>query len=149
MTNEEHLIEANELLREELAEARAEVDRMERRPMTSVRAAYIALLVMTIAGAGWSTFTTHSGWAIVFAVVAVRWIAGRLRDEDDPDGKRWTARQWREWYAANHAPRPDEEDEDDDEETEAETTRVRISEDDGEDDASEERSAERPRAAKR
>lgn len=51
MTNEEHLIEANELLREELDDARAEVDRMERRPLTSVRVAYIALLVMTVVGA--------------------------------------------------------------------------------------------------
>ena len=144
MTNEEHLIEANELLREELDEARAEVDRMERRPMTSVRVSYIALLVMTVVGAGWSVFTSRAGWPIVFAVLTVGWIADRLRDQDDPDGKRWTARQWREWYSANHAQRPDEED---DEETEAEATRVRVDED--EDDASEERSTEHARTAKR
>lgn len=129
MTNEEHLIEANELLREELDEARAEVDRMERRPMTSVRVSYIALLVMTVVGAGWSVFTSRAGWPIVFAVLAVGWIADRLRDQDDPDGKRWTARQWREWYSANHAQRPDE--------------------DEDEDDASEGRSTERARTAKR
>lgn len=146
MTNEDHLIEANELLRKELDESRAEVDRMERRPMTSVRVSYIALLAVTVVTCSWEAFTTHGGWPIVFAVVAVKWIAGRLRDEDDPDGKRWTARQWREWYSANHAQRPDEED---DEETEAEATRVRVDEDVDEDDASEDRSTEHARTAKR
>jgi len=49
MTNEDHLAEANDLLRKELDEARAEVDRMERRPMTAIRVAYIALIVVTVA----------------------------------------------------------------------------------------------------
>ena len=149
MTNEEHLIEANELLREELDDARAEVDRMERRPLTSVRVAYIALLVMTVVGAGWSVVVERAAWPVVWAMLTVGWIADRLRREDDPDGKRWTARLWREWYAANHAPPPDKDEDEDDEETEAEATRVRVDSDGAVDDSSEERPVESARAAKR
>jgi len=70
----------------------------------------------------------------VFAVMVVGWIANRLRDEDDPDGKRWTARQWREWYSANRAPQPDVEDEEgdedeDDDHAEASGVRVTVADD--------------------
>lgn len=142
MTNEEHLIEANELLREELDDARAEVDRMERRPLTSVRAAYIALLVMTVGGAGWSVVVERAAWPVVWAMLTVGWIADRLRREDDPDGQRWTARQWREWYAANHAPPPDE-----DEDEDADVTRVRVDEES--DESEDEQRGESPRTAQR
>jgi len=97
--------------------------------MTMVRVAYACLLALTVVGAAWSVFTTRAAWPVVFAVLTVGWIANRLRDEDDPDGKRWTARQWREWYSANRAPQPDVEDEDGDEDEDddhAEASGVRV-----------------------
>lgn len=74
--NEELLVEANELLRKELEEARAE---LAKRATSPVLLAYAALLAGTVGGSIYMAVVERSFLPLMVAVFCVGWIGYRMR----------------------------------------------------------------------
>jgi len=87
--NEEILIEANELLRKELEEAKAALNNKQIGASTApVIYAYAALLIATVGGALYATLVEHSLLPIIVAVLCVGWIGDRMRGTIAPAPQR-------------------------------------------------------------
>jgi len=74
--NEELLVEANELLRKELEEARAE---LAKRATSPVLLAYAVLLAGTVGGSIYMAVVERSFLPLMVAVFGVGWIGDRMR----------------------------------------------------------------------
>ena len=74
--NEELLVEANELLRKELEEARAE---LAKRATSPVLFAYTALLAGTVGGSIYMAVVERSFLPLIVAVFGVGWIGDHMR----------------------------------------------------------------------
>ena len=78
--NEEILIEANELLRKELEEAKTALSNKQLGTSTApVIYAYAALLLATVGGALYTTVIERSLWPIIIGMFCVGWIGERMR----------------------------------------------------------------------
>lgn len=74
--NEDLLVEANELLRKELEEARAE---LAKRATSPVLLAYAALLAGTVSGSIYMAVVERSFLPLIVAMFSVGWIGDRMR----------------------------------------------------------------------
>lgn len=78
--NEEILIEANELLRKELDEAKTALNNKQLGASAApVLYAYATLLLAAVGGALYATVVERSLWPFIFGVFCVGWIGRRMR----------------------------------------------------------------------